>query len=156
MTGVIRAPRSIQALWPRACESHVFTCWMEKNVLRSCGHLRLYEKHIWLYSVKLRESLSLNSNIFSRWRSKSTFFLCVILSKSKPDCSSGWMTWSWTRLEHMIVWMCFFLQAGCSTMSSAQSGDLSGYHLSGEWTALHATRNIQHGPSMISAWIPCG
>ncbi|GLD71611.1 synaptotagmin-12 [Lates japonicus] len=43
------------------------------------------------------------------------------------------------------------LRAGCSTMSSAQSGDISGYHLSGEWTAPRVTDSFQHSPLLISA-----
>lgn len=36
---------------------------------------------------------------------------------------------------NLLLFGCF-LQAGCSTMSSAQSGDISSYHLSGEYTTL--------------------
>lgn len=49
-------------------------------------------------------------------------------------------------LEQIIVGI--FSQAGCSTMSSPQSGDISGYHLSGEWATL--IRPSQH---FLSAWL---
>lgn len=56
----------------------------------------------------------------------------------------------WCLISENAWTDCWFFspQAGCGTMSSPQSGDISGYHLSGEWATL--IRPSQH---FLSAWL---
>lgn len=97
------------------------------------------------------------SEILCKMTELSDFFFSIVWFFYQTECGSSFEChllfcyglWR-QQIEQIIIWT-FLLQAVWSTMSSAPSGDISGYHLSGERaTSITDLSSIFHMLSLRS------